>query len=492
MKRAFAMTALVLIGLAFFKIPTPLLANPAPPAQEDLNTMAAAITVVPEADAYVDQNHPTTNDETSAELRVDGSPSVGSFLPQINVETSRKRPTATATPTRTKTPTRTPTATATATTAPTKTPTPTSTPSNTGGIPSIGMNHSELFEEYSGQGKYSDEKSQARAGAIKALKDAAGYGFNYMRIRASGFCPNDFTMWQNPSTRANWWSLFDQMVAESQADGIRLGVDIGWNKYTFPDMVGEPLSALFDFTTPSKSNALLKQFTYEIVTRYHSNPAILLWEIGNEYNLGADKDLNAVAGDDPCNANIVGNKDYTTAQLAAFRDDLAKYIKAIDPNHPISSGDSRPRPHAYNLSQCPAWQSGCVEFPPDDTYDQQVQWLKMANPPSINLISVHLYPNAKNPWTIADYQSMVAAINRTLYVGEFGDEDVNGNWVYPSAFVQNILDHIVSARTPYSSAWRWEGYRSFVPLTPYTLNIDPAVNPDVVNMIVNANNQLKR
>ncbi len=355
----------------------------------------------------------------------------------------------------------------------------------------VGLNKSELFAEFAGLPPYTYQASSARAAAVKSLQDAHRLGFNYMRIRASGFCTDDFAMWQNTSTRANWWSLFDQMVAEAQANGIRLVVDIGWNKYSFPNLAGEPLSALFDFSTPSKSNTLLKQFTYEIVTRYRSNPTILFWEIGNEYNLGADKDLNAVANDDPCNANIAGNKNYTTAQLAAFKDDLAKYVKALDSNHLISSGDSRPRPSAYSLSRCPAWQSGCAQYPSHDTYEQQVQWLQVANPRSVDILSVHLYPDAKNPWTITDYQSMAVTLNRTLYVGEFGDEDPNGNWVHPSAFVQNILNNIVIAHTPYSSAWRWEGWRSFNPQTPYTLNIDPAVNPAVVNIIVNANNQLK-
>ena len=58
----------------------------------------------------------------------------------------------------------------------------------------------------------------------------------------------------------------------------------------------------------------------QVVQLLKNHPAILMWEIGNEWNLGSD---------------LFGYPDMLSAIAAANQ--AAANIKAADPNHPVSS-----------------------------------------------------------------------------------------------------------------------------------------------------------
>ncbi len=357
----------------------------------------------------------------------------------------------------------------------------------------MGMNKMELFGEYAGIKRYAKSTAEGRAAGIKSMEDAARLGFTYFRIAAGGFCASDYDEWrQDPNA---WWAAFDQMVNDAAAQNIHLIPSIAWFPYTFPDMANEPLGKLFDPT--SQSNQLLKQYTRELVTRYKDSPTILFWEVGNEFNNRADQDLTTLGtaqGSDTCNRNkaYTNADNYTSAQLAAFMNDYGNFIKSIDSRHMVSSGFSVPRPNAQHMRGQPAWVAGGKNLP-RDSFAEMESWLRLEYPAPIDIVSVHLYPKTGNsePWTAADMVKASKDLGKTLFIGEFGDVDANGNWKTNSPFVDDILNTIVSNRIPFSAPWRWEGYKTLNPPVPDTYNLDPAVNMNIIQKIVDANRKLR-
>jgi hypothetical protein len=351
-----------------------------------------------------------------------------------------------------------------------------------GDAPAMGLNKFELFEQYLGLKRVYGTATNA----IQSMDDAKKYGFRYMRINAGGYCASDFAGWQqDPDT---WWSAFDQMVADASARGIALIPDIAWNEWAFPDLAGEPLAKLFD--TTSKTNQLVKQYASQLVSRYKNNPAILFWELGNELNLGADLDQTVQAGDS-CNKGAASAADdYTTDQMIAYVADLAAFIKSIDPHHQISSGYSRPRPYAQHLRASPQWLK--ADFT-RDSFSQMESYLRDTYPANVDLISVHMYPStaATPDWTISDLQKAAANIGKPMFVGEFGQYDANGNWETETPFVDNVLAHIMSARTPYSAPWRWESLKPGTPPVPNLGDIEPSVNQGLIDQLNAVNRQLQ-
>ncbi len=338
----------------------------------------------------------------------------------------------------------------------------------------IGLNNANLFRMYAGLGPvFSKNPRLARQLAIKSLDDAQKYGFTYMRINGGGFYGSEFTQWKsNPNA---WWQAFDQMVNDASSRNIKLIPSIAWCIYAFPNEAGEPVTRFFQDS--SRSNRDLKEYTRELVTRYKDNPDILFWELGNEYNLKSD---HVSSGDTACQAGS-GNGSYSSSDLATFVTDYAYYIKSLDPNHLISSGYSRPRPYAYHL-----WQSYLSNKKPDyhrDSQSELKQYLRAVYPISVDLMSVHMYPEKQGKvpdWTISDLVSAARQINKQVFVGEFGDLGDNGQWKANSPFVDNILQVIQYSHIPYSAAWTWETYKNVSPVEYKEYSLVSGRQPDQI------------
>ena len=347
--------------------------------------------------------------------------------------------------------------------------------------PSMGLNKTELFGQYLGLKRVGGDASDA----IQSMDDARRLGFTYFRINAGGYCGSDFAGWQHDPEA--WWKAFDRMAADATERGIRLIPSIAWLVYAFPDMAGEPLGKLVE--PGSKTNKLLKQYTRELVTRFKDNPAILFWEIGNELNLRADLDAPRGAGD-PCNkGHSSADDNFSTDQMIAFVTDYAAFIKSLDPNHPISSGYSRPRPAAQHLRVHPQWIRADWTR---DSFSEMETWLRETHPSPIDIISIHLYPDAgKVPeWDVADLVKAAADIGKPLFAGEFGEYDAEGTWKSETPFVNDVLANIVASRIPFSAPWRWESFKPGSSRVPSLGNLDPKVNPEIIKKLVEANRRL--
>ena len=339
--------------------------------------------------------------------------------------------------------------------------------------PSIGLNKFDLFAQYQGVASGGDGGPRyqrvTQAMGKKAIADAHDIGVSFLRISATGYAPSvygkpgDLELWRRDP--AAYWALFDQMMADLHADGLRAVLTMVWNPSQFPAMAGETIPVMMR-NPASKSYSLLSQYVTEFATRYRSHPALMFYELTNEMNLSADIDSVGYCrrGQPALQCEPLGN--YTTDDLVAFTGRLAGLIRKIDPTHPISSGFSVPRMNAEGLRENPEWKAG--KSAPADTREQFEHILRDANQ-AADVISVHLYGTENNKrfgsdeavTLLAEVKKAADHIGKLLFVGEFGDD--HALTAGPNSFSTRMLRKIVELRIPYGAVWVWEFYQ----LNPY-------------------------
>jgi hypothetical protein len=369
-------------------------------------------------------------------------------------------------------------------------------------VPIVGLNKFDLFKQYLGTASGGDGSAAyrrvTRAMAKKAIADAHDIGVPFFRISATGYAPSsrgaagDLDLWQrDPSA---YWALFDQMMDDLHAHGIRAVLTLVWNPAQFPVMAKETVPTMLR-DPKSKSYSLLSQYVTELVSRYRSHPATMFYELTNELNLGADLDLVNRCRKErkiPQLCDAIGN--YSTDDLIAFTNRLSGLIHTLDHVHPISSGFSVPRPNADGLRKKPEWQTG--KLASADTLEQLRQYMSAVSQ-AADIISVHLYENKSNRRFGLDnsvdllpiLKQIADQIGKPLFVGEFGDPDA------PSAkegsFSDRMLKKIAEMQIPYSAVWVWEFYQKNTRTTRdnknNTFSLEPGYTDYLIGRIRQAN-----
>jgi hypothetical protein len=367
--------------------------------------------------------------------------------------------------------------------------------------PSIGLNKFDLLAQYEGVASGGDGGARyqrvTRAMGKKAIADAHDIGVSFLRISATGYAPSvygkpgDLDLWRRDPS--GYWTLFDQMMADLNADGVRAVLTMVWNPSQFPAMTGETIPSMMR-NPESKSYSLLSQYVTELVTRYRSHPALMFYELTNEMNLSADIDsVGYCRRSQPApQCEPLGN--YTTGDLVAFSKRLAGLIRKIDPSHAISSGFSVPRMNAQGLRENPEWKAG--KTAPADTREQLEQILREANQ-AADVISVHLYSTNNNKrfgsddavTLLAEVKKAADHIGKPLFVGEIGDDHALTSG--PNSFSARMLRKIVDLRIPYSAVWVWEFYQS-KPYATYdsaadNFSLEPGYTDQLIEKLKQAN-----
>lgn len=183
------------------------------------------------------------------------------------------------------------------------------------------------------------------------LRDACSRGFTFIRFAGSAFWPTQMALYQ--SNASAYFEVFDMVVSLAKAHGCGLVPSLFWNIFLFPDLVHEPAGALTQPST-SKAYAAMVAYATAAVSRYASEPAIVAWEVANEWNLVMD--LNMSGRTDECAPGMGTPAVRTTADnvstdgLMLTMTGLAETIRAADPMHrPVTSGHALPRPQAEHL-----------------------------------------------------------------------------------------------------------------------------------------------
>ena len=310
----------------------------------------------------------------------------------------------------------------------------------------IGANYFSLFSRLL--------KDPADESSLKNLAALGKRGIPFVRFMCGGFWPSDMSLYQN--NRDAYFRRLDQVVHAAEQAGIGLIPSLFWNTSTVADLCGEPLDQYGN--SESKSIAFIRRYTHEVVTRYQHSPAVWAWEFGNEYNLGADLP-NAAQHRPPVWPQL------GTAKERSIRDELkwqhietalrafAETARGIDPHRAILNGNSIPRQSAWHNANGGTWQ--------DDDDPQFAAILRRDNPPPLDVISVHIYPDPKNHYTarqtsleglVATTQRHAKALDKPLFIGEFGAPDAGDRATQEAAF-NELLQAIRTHQVPLAAFW---------------------------------------
>ncbi|MDQ7051869.1 MAG: Ig-like domain-containing protein, partial [candidate division KSB1 bacterium] len=377
----------------------------------------------------------------------------------------------------------------------------------------MGINKFDLFKQYQGtpMGAYAGSAYQkvSRAMAKKAIVDAANAGITYFRVSVTGFQPaaygepGDLDLWmRDPQAH---WALFDELMADLNAAGVRLVPVFVWNVLQFPAMSGNETIADLIADSTSWSYQTLIRYISEFIQRYRDNPTVYFYELSNELNDHADINLFEVwcDGKSPCGAVAT----FSTDELIAFTGRLARFIRSLDSTRLISSGFNLPRRAAAHLRRQPAWSSDGPDWTPDSK-EEFIQHLAEIHA-DMDIISIHfynsvedtLYPDTRRSnvrWGLSgatnvellDVVKQIAdSLNKLLFVGEFADADPPILYDRTAPFSQNVLNKIVELRIPFSAPWVWQFYK-YQPYLFTEFSIEPGYTDFFIEKIKEANRQL--
>ncbi|MBT3200032.1 MAG: cellulase family glycosylhydrolase [Phycisphaerales bacterium] len=310
----------------------------------------------------------------------------------------------------------------------------------------VGVNYFSLFyRRIKNPGDMSHQKGLASLSAAK---------IPFVRFMACGFWPVDWDLYLRD--KEAYFKLLDGVVKSAEEAKIGLIPSLFWHMSTVPDIVGEPMDQLG--APNSKTCEFIRQYTKEVVLRYRASPAIWAWEFGNEYNLHVDLP----------NASSHRPKIWPslkTARKRTKRDDLtsramltaygifAKTVRKYDKHRILITGNSVPRPSAFNNTKNKSWKP--------DSPEQYAQILNRDNPAGFDTISIHAYPQANNKYSanaktlgemIETTQKVSLKLNKPLFIGEFGAPMTLGADKERSNF-QEILAAIKTNNVPLSAVW---------------------------------------
>lgn len=351
----------------------------------------------------------------------------------------------------------------------------------------VGANLPDLFERFL---RGEDEK------AIRTLKTAREAGIRVARCFGSTWGPELFPIFEND--RERWLSAYDRMLAAADREGIYVIPSLLFNANMLPWHVQRNRGKdehIVDFLTPGTlANDLAVTYVTTIVERYKNDPRILMWEIGNEYNLEAD--LSKQWKDRPA------NQIPTSDQIRAFLIQMATLIKRIDTNHPVTSGNSDMRSYAWHIRQARLKNRNApdpLNYPMDwtkDSYEQYVEMLRFFNPPPLDVLSVHLYPPGRDhaswlpqddnrslmlPWA----RRAADSLKMPLLVGEFAQKIWEAGKELEAHWVTDFLRQVREGAAPIALIWSWEFDEENPTQSPYTVSRERT--PNLLRLLTETN-----
>jgi len=342
-------------------------------------------------------------------------------------------------------------------------------PDGTSAFRSAGVNLFDIFWGAWGSGG----PNATLQTSLAAIRDASASGYRVARTFASTWGYLDWG-WFNPGTREAYWAKASIIIAEAEAQNIKLIPSL---MHGCPDTGSpcNPANVLFnetyrEFITNSTSltRLALKAYHQDFVSRFKSSPAILFWELGNEMNLFMDG----------CSYDKSPGAFISTAEGLAWQRDAIAYIKAIDPERPVNSGMGTPRSRAKHLMNTPGGGAACVSPTnphgdcaaactnvPADSQDDFVDVLKLYYADQ-EILTAHYYgcaaPYGNLSWCddpastlpLQVFVETATAMNKPLYVGEYGPHD--GNWSGSDSAGRAILVGMAGADVALSTLWAFE------------------------------------
>lgn len=211
---------------------------------------------------------------------------------------------------------------------------------------------------------------------------------------------------------ANGLEKLDYVVAKAAEEGVRLVLPLtnNWANFGGIDQYNAWAGAQYhsDFYTDPTMRQWYQDWISHLLNRvntitgvaYKDDPTIMAWELANEPRCGGS---GLFPRDPGCNSDT----------LTAWVDEMSTYIKSIDDNHLVGTGDEG------FLCDQPAghWTRNCADG---------VDAARFAALPTIDYLSYHLYPDSwgtdaawGTQW-IELHNALARQIHKPAVLGEFG------------------------------------------------------------------------
>ena len=332
-------------------------------------------------------------------------------------------------------------------------------------------------------------------------------GIPFVRINLGGYWPSYYEAFDKDP--AALLATIRKIVDYAEEVHVGLVCSLLWHDAAIPTHVGEKRSAMGN--PDSRTVKYAKDYVTAVVREFVDSPAVWAWEIGNEYNLDADLCDPELKNWLPAGFGIEEGADgfdyYTSGEMRFFLAEVAKAIRAVDPDRMISSGHSEMRAyskalHNAGLKADPGTHVWTVAFDTDSDEDF-VYMNSMAAPNPIDCVSFHLQLCAQNADGEPEYIRSLYRFGRTdvtplqyfriyartakqlkkaCFFGEFGDYlELENDERTPEEF-GNLLSWIRDAGIQIACSWQFTGSALYVS----TEGVDGAK----INLIKAANSEL--
>jgi hypothetical protein len=298
----------------------------------------------------------------------------------------------------------------------------------------VGVNMPNLSQGYLGTWFHWQEihgtREAMREAIVAGVREAAECEIAFIRFFANPGYPKD-TAELYLRDRDAYWRGMDELFQLCAEHDIRL-VPCLSSVIRWHSLYREPLRAITD--PESQTHKAAYAYIREFVSRYRDDPTVLMWELDNEAFLRADVDLDGFpalpAGVYPDGAENV-RTTYTRADSLRFEDlvqvyrDMTTFIKDLDPNHPVTSGDAGVREESMSRR---------LTFPDfryrADTLREHLANLLLSQPLPLDVFSIHSYGNGQEVLTerldpLEYLRARVQAFHAArapVFIGELGQE----------------------------------------------------------------------
>lgn len=260
----------------------------------------------------------------------------------------------------------------------------------------IGVNMPHLSQAYMGTWYHWKQiygtRERMRQSIVEAIEDAAKHRVAFVRFFASpGYPKGTAELYLRDADE--YWRQMDEVFDLCRKHDLKLVPSLGILKWHSD--CNELMTAVLD--PESKTYRATYGYVREFVTRYKDDPLVLMWELENEVFLKADVNMKGrrakPKGVYPKGATGIREK-YTFEDslrfdmLVKLYKEMATFIKELDPNHLVTSGDSGPREE----SMCRR-----LTFPKfkwrNDTIREHLSNLLESQPEPMDVFSIHMYGN---------------------------------------------------------------------------------------------------
>jgi len=256
----------------------------------------------------------------------------------------------------------------------------------------------------------------------------------------------------------------DELFALCRQHNIKLIPSLGILKWHLD--CRERLTAVLK--PESKTREATYKYVGEFVNRYKDNPVVLLWELTNEAFLKADVNMagrrakpKGVYPDGATEIREVYELEDSLRfdTLLKLYKEVTAYIKSIDQNHLVTSGDSGPREE----SMCRR-----LTFPNfkwrDDTIREHLSNLLESQPEPLDVFSIHMYGNFTTHRKVGHLPHMdflrarVRAIHASLspvLIGELGQSKPHFQSDPEAKWTRAAIDMLEQEGVALIALWVW-------------------------------------